>query len=471
MSTVFLAGLFVRWWIVDSRQGSLNADEAFTGLQAMRILDGDLPVVLEGQAYTAVLDSYAFAPVVAVVGASVVALKFLTTVWWGLAALFTTIAARRFMPHSGAVAAGCLVWLAPGALAVLSTRAYEGYGLGLLATVVTTWLLARVVDDGHRSWRLTVASGVGLGLMFYLHPMNVALAVPLLIVPVQRFWRDVRGWWLPIVGGAVVVNLPLIAWNAGNDWETLRQPVQGDDTWLERLGRFFSGLVPRAFGLRDFDGGWTLGRAGSTAVILLLGAVAAAGAVVMVRRRSSNWTAVWPLVLCWPIMAMFSNMGYVLDGRYAIVAFPFVALAVGAAIGTWGSAVSRAAAIGLWVAVLIVPWSASNVGSRVADPDRNVRRVVERLDEAGFDRLAGNFWWVLPVEYVSDRRIRTAVAGNPYVVRLPDSQALVQASDPSDVAFVFASGDEQVERLLLPRGQYERHEIGRAVLYLPRLMP
>jgi len=43
----------------------------------------------------------------------------------------------------------------------------------------------------------------------------------------------------------------------------------------------------------------------------------------------------------------------------------------------------------------------------------------------------------------------------------------VMATYPSDVAYVFLLGDEQVGALRLPVEEYERREVGGAILYLP----
>jgi hypothetical protein len=50
---------------------------------------------------------------------------------------------------------------------------------------------------------------------------------------------------------------------------------------------------------------------------------------------------------------------------------------------------------------------------------------------------------------------------------LPQTQSEVMAAAPSEVAYVFLPGDEQVDILRLPIEEYERREVGGAVLYLP----
>ena len=72
---VALAGVVARWLILRSSLGALNADEAYTGVQAFEILDGHLPIVIGGTVYTAVVESYVYAPIAALFGAHILHLK------------------------------------------------------------------------------------------------------------------------------------------------------------------------------------------------------------------------------------------------------------------------------------------------------------------------------------------------------------------------------------------------------------
>jgi len=486
-----VTGLAVRLWLLGTPAGALNADEAYTGLQALAILDGDLPVVIRGAGYTAVLDSYAFAPFVALFGAHVVPLKLLSGLWWALAAVVAFATVKRLaraLSWDTAWApwlAAAMVWLAPGALMQISTRAYEAYGLGLLAVATTTWLVVRVLVDGIGSTRLVVVAGAAGGLAFYLHPMFAAVVVPLVAVPCWVHRRRLREWWLPAVGGAVLVNLPLLAWNARNGWPSLDEPSPAQDTYIERLGRFFSGLLPRAFGTMNADGEWTWGAV-SVALYAVLMIVAAWGVVTLSRRGAVGRAVALPAVLCWPLLAAFSSLWYVADGRYAIVGFPFVVSVIVAGlvdlvrrVGWLSGWVTGAALVCAWPMLLVVPWLGSNAGGRVDDPNAGTQAIVDTLEAEGFGYAAGNYWLTLPVEYQSDRRIRTAVAGHPWGVVFPwqpkfpwgvrfaERQAEVLSQPSYDVAYVFLPGDEQVGALPLPVEEYERREVGGAVLYLP----
>jgi hypothetical protein len=133
----------------------------------------------------------------------------------------------------------------------------------------------------------------------------------------------------------------------------------------------------------------------------------------------------------------------------------------------------------LWVGIFLIPWVKDNAPDVVDDPNANVQAIVDVLVAEKYEYAAGNYWLTPSIEYQSDRQVLTAVAGHPWGavfpwqpqfpwgVRFADTQAEVMAAYPTDVAYVFLPGDEQVGALRLPVEEYERREVGGAVLYLP----
>ena len=180
---VGLFGLMMRLHLLRTPAGALNADEAYTGLQSLAILRGDLPIVIRGAGYTAVLDSYFFAPFVWIFGAHVVPLKLLSSLWWSGAAVLMYVLAKHFVGRTWGLLAASMVWVAPGALMLLSTRAYEAYGLGLLVSLLTAFATTQIVKDPELPRRWVMIAGAGAGLAFYLHPMFIAAALPMMLVP------------------------------------------------------------------------------------------------------------------------------------------------------------------------------------------------------------------------------------------------------------------------------------------------
>ena len=484
---VGLFGLAIRVHLLRTPVGALNADEAYTGLQSLAILRGDLPTVIRGAGYTAVLDSYFFAPFVWIFGAHVVPLKLLSSLWWSGAAVLMYVLAKRFVGRSWGLLAASMLWVAPGALMLLSTRAYEAYGLGLLVSALTAFATTQIMTDQELPRRWVVLAGAGAGLAFYLHPMFIAVALPMMLVPCWVHRRAIRSWWIPAVGSAVFVNIPLLFWNVRHSWPSLSQPAPATESAVTRLGRFFSGLLPRAFGLRNPGGEWLWGGLSVVIYIVLL-ALIVWGVIGQARLGPRGLVLALPTVLCWPILSLFSNMGFVDDGRYAIVGFPFliVALVVGlrslVVLIKWSQFtryVSPALVGVMWVGIFLIPWINDYAPDVVDDPNANIQAIVDVLVVEEYSYAAGNYLLTLPIEYQSDRKVVTAVAGHPWGalfpwqpqfpwgVRFADTQAEVMAAYPSDVAYVFLPGDEQVGALRLPVEEYERREVGGAVLYLP----
>lgn len=473
---IFLIGIGLRLWVLTSPLGTMSADEAYTGLQASAILDGRLPVVIDGMTYTAVAESYLFAPLVAVVGVQVVTLKWLSAPGWLLAAATLAWVTSRLGTRRGGMMAAAMVWLAPGAMLVLSTRAYVGYSTGLLAataTLAATYAVVARAGHGPPDIRLSALTGFIGGLACYLHPMFATVAVPMLGVASVIHRRHLRRWWLPATAGALLANSAFIAWNATNGWPSLSQPAEASDTWWERLERFATGLVPRALGLRTGSGDWILGAPATLALYLVVVLIVVHGARIAWRRDPrAGAVLIAPLVASWPLMALLTNLAFIADGRYGIITFPFVIAALAIGVDDVLTRARRPAAglamvLTIWVGVFTLPWLGAESGSDLGDPNDHVQRVVDVLDAAGVRYVEGTYWWVLPIEVISDRRIQAATAGHPDVVLLPRTQALVEAASDEEVAYVFSPDAFAPELLRLPEDRYRLRRVAGAVVLVP----
>ena len=488
-----VVGYTIRAYLLGTKFGELNADEAFTGLQALEIAKGDLPIVYRGIGYTGIVDSYVFAPFTMLFGARVVPLKLLTSLWWIASSVVMFHVVRSIRRDSGCehpdrwawLGAGML-WLTPGAMMVVSIRAWEAYGLLLATTFASADMVRRVVLKESNVRRDVLWAGALLGFAFYLHPMTLAAVIPITLVPCWTFRRRVRDWWMPALGAAVFVNIPFLAWNVRNDWLSLSQPSPPMNSTWDRLSSFFTGLLPRAFGFMNMDGSWIWGAV-SVVIYLLALALMVLGVTVLVRKVPGGLVFALPAVLCWPILSLFNNMWFVEDGRYSSVGFPFlvVAMVVGLAdiarrlLPRFTGRSAFAVALAVWLGVLVLPWSKVNAGPRVEDPNERIRVLVEILEDEDFRYAAGNYWLMNPIEYQSNQRIHVAVHGHPWGVLFPwrpklpwgvsfsQRQVEVLSQDPLDIAYVFLAGDERLEVLPLPVEQYERREVMGAVMYLP----
>lgn len=473
---VGVVGVVIRLWIISTARGNLLADEAYTGLQAAEVLRGQFRIVIPSLTYTAPFDSYLLAPFTAVLGQNIYVLKLYPSVAWALTAVMVVAIVRRLATDRAAVIAGSMIWLAPGSLAVIATRGYQSYASGMALVVGAVFAVLLLDEQENRgaaphamAWRSALVGAVA-GFAFYLHPMYGAVLVPLIVVPCWSFRTRVREWWLPAIAGAVVVNVPFLAWNAANGWPSLAQPAAATDGPIDRFARYFTELVPRAYGLRGQAGDDIFGPVLSVVVLFGVFAMVAFGAVVLWRRsRASSLPILVPLAAGWVLMAGLTNTAFVIDGRYAIITFAFVVMALASGVDRLLPRVRGMAtlAIVVWVAVFSLPLLVNDTGTHSAEPNAGFAGAVDLLEANGVDRVLGYYWWVLPVEFLSDQHIRSATAGNPAVVLLPDTQRLVEASPPEDVAFIFWNQEEDVSRLLMPIGRYERTELDDVVVYIP----
>jgi hypothetical protein len=200
---------------------------------------------------------------------------------------------------------------------------------------------------------------------------------------------------------------------------------------------------------------------------------------MIVRRPGPRSRALLPAVLIgvFPIMALFENLIFAFDGRYGVISFPFIVLAIAIAIDALIGR-ERAWRAGGVVTLVGVVWVLGFVGPTVrplldatkGDPNAQLEAIVDRLDEAGIDRIYGSYWAVLPVDFVGDRRIVGGVF--PFwPIRFPERQRTVEATPITDIAILFLTSDEEPIRLPMPVENYERSVFGDIVLYLPIAAP
>lgn len=469
-------GIVLRAWIIGSSFGEFNADEAYAGLQSVGVLrHGRFPVVIDGNVYSAALEAYLFSPLLVFTGGSLALLKWAFVALWAAAAVATFGATRRLLDRRSAALATALVWLAPGALLVLSTRAYMCYALGLTVVVGTVWATTVLADQAAATMRQSAIVGFLAGLAFYVHPMFITVVAPIVAVAAFVHRRDWRNWWLPAAISALIANLPFIGWNAVNGWPSLKEQAYPPGSFSDRFKGFFTGLLPRGLGLRKFDGTWVLGKPLGLLIYAAIIAGVVYGCVVLVKAsaRPSRWIVPAGLA-CFPLMALLPHLIFVADGRYSIIPFPLMAIALGAAGASFMKAWPRqrttfavAGLVVLWVALTTLPFLDRQNTSLADNPNAWQERVIARLHELDIDRLAGYYWFVLPIEYRTDQAIRTAVAGNPYVIRFPESQQMVETSRPETVAFLFPPGEQDPNWFYMDLGAYRQEDLGGMILYVP----
>jgi GT2 family glycosyltransferase/4-amino-4-deoxy-L-arabinose transferase-like glycosyltransferase len=468
-----VGGVVIRWLLFDSPAAIINADEAYTRIDAYEILRGQFPMVLGGTVYTLPLESYLYTPFTYVFGANVVPLKVLSTLSWVGTSVVVFFIGRRLVGIRAGVIAAIMCWVTPGALLILSITAYPAYASGMLVIALAFLLASIVVDADEPDRGSMLLFGVFAGFGFWLHPMFLTVLIPMTAVVLWTVRRRLDAW-VSVVAGGILGCLPFLLWNAVNGWPSLETPVRVPGTYTERLRTFAVDLLPRAFGLRDLGLNWHDDVVGPVLYAALI-ATAIFGLVMIVRRPAprSRFLLLVVLLAVFPSMALLRNLIFANDGRYAMISFPFLLIALAGGVDALAGRRPPVRTIGvfalvmvIWVAAFIRPTATPYLDALGTDPNAQLGEIVDVLDDAGIDRIYGSYWAVLPVDFAGDNRIVGAVF--PFwPIRFPDRQRIVGATPAEDIAVIYMSDDEDPSQLLMSADRYERIEIGNRVVYLP----
>ena len=331
---VSVVGIVLRILVLRSPSGELNSDEAYTGLQAMGVLDGRFPVVVDGNRYTAVLEAYLFAPIVGLAGPSIVLLKLVPVFFWAITAVLTYVAGTYVIKRRVGAVAASFVWIAPGALLVVSTLAYVGYALGMAVCVATLYTSAKLID--HDRPRIRGAAIVGACARSAI--TSIRCTWPCSSRSSSRSHGCIDGTFDRSGSRSLPQASPSTCRSSQHG-----TPSTAGRRWRRRTdcpARTPTGSGPspknscRAKRLRDVQFNWVFGRGlGLFAYAALIGAVIV-GCVVLVRsgERRSRFLLPSTVVAVWPLMALFSPLIWSADGRYNVISFPFVSLAAASAM-------------------------------------------------------------------------------------------------------------------------------------------
>ena len=468
-----IVGLLIRAWVMRSSLLALNSDEAITGLQGLEVLGGHLRTVVAGNEYGSTTESYLVAP--------------LLTFWTGAAPLrlmalvLSVVAAyavfRLARPLYGPVVAVVLAligWTTSGAMVLLWLHAYMGYPTGFIAQVAAVALACHAMRGTQRLARTALFAGLATGFAIWSHPMFGVVALLALITPSVYRVRELRRWWLPLAAGGLVGISPWLLFMADHGWP---KPALATvrTTYSERLENFVTELLPRAFGLRAPDGSWLSPTGLAVVVAAILVIASLVGLVVSVFRKGLPALPVALAgLLAFPVLAMFSQLGFVADARYALPFIPQLLIGLGAWSLLLPDRIRHSPWLvvtvpTIWAIALCVPVLHQQVGWQWQDPDRDAWSVVNELESRHIEYLAGDYWGTYLAGYFADG----ALAVRPDVsIRFGDQAAQVAAADPATVAYIYAKGIDIYSSgvnpsLPLSRDRYELLTNQTFDLYLP----
>ena len=475
---VFLAGLALRWWMVQSRYGGLNSDEAMTGLMGYDVLHGHPSLLVGANTYGGTLEAIVAAPVLAIFGASRLALKAMNASLWLVVWAALAWGLRPLLGRTRAVLVGAVTWVASGSMVLLSTMPYLGYASGLLFGVLSVGSLIRSIE-GDRRARFASLAGLFAGLALWAHPLFLVLLMPAFAAGVWLRHRDqLSGWLIRIVVGAVVGASPLILWNALNRGAGLSSPPQLKvTTYSERLQLMTAQLIPRGLGLRIFDGGWLYPRRLGMAAVVTFLVLAILGSLRLVRVQRSGLILAASAVCAVPLLAAFPNTWFVEDGRYfEIILVPLLAGLMALTLprvsrphrltpSRWGT-LGLGAAVLFWGALSCGPWFRHEIPRTLINPDEQLTPLIDKLHAAGIQGIAGEYWAVYRVSFQSGRSIQAQVQDGPD--RFARMHRFVEALPPQQRAYLYFDWSDHPELVPGKAATYERTLIAGFALYLPK---
>ena len=157
-----------------------NSDEAIVALMARHILQGERPAFFYGQAYMGSLDAFLIAGAFALMGESVMAVRFVQAVLF-LAALLTAygVALRFTGSRRVATLTALLFALPPVLLTLYTTATLGGYGEAMLMGHLLLWWGHRLGHEDMSRKRLWLAWGFVGGLGFWAFGLTLVYLVPI----------------------------------------------------------------------------------------------------------------------------------------------------------------------------------------------------------------------------------------------------------------------------------------------------
>lgn len=458
-----IIGLVVRGWVLAGPLGTLDSDEAISGLIARHILDGEVAALFWLGNYGGTLESAVAAVVFALVGSSTIALKLTTVALFLLASVLTWRVGLRTVGPRAALAGAALFWVAPAYFLWWSTKARGFYAMGLVLGLLAFLFVLRLRERGSR--RDVAALGLVLGLGWWTTPGVLILALPALGWLVWRRPSIMRLAPLALPG-VVVGAAPWLAWNVRNGWLSLElSPVaSGRSTFVDRLADLSEFVFPTWLGVRvPFSLDWLLGAFVGWAVV----AVAFGGFAVLLARRRPQHEPLLVTAAVFPLLYGLSKFTYYIDEpRYVVYVSPALALLAGTALVTPArAAVAVAAALALAVGGL-AQMERDGLFHPIAQDVRvpsELGGVIDLLEREGQTRVLANYWIAYRISFESGERI---IATSTGFVRYEPHDELVRRSAYPARVYVGGSAVERRARADLATRGYRRVETDGFVVYV-----
>lgn len=457
-----VVGLALRIWVLHSRMGGLDSDEAIVGIMARHLLHNhEFHTFYLGQNYGGSQEPMMAAALFALFGSSVVALKSVPIALTMVAVWLVWRVGLRTVGRVPAALAAAVFWVAPSAYVWHTTKERGFYEFTIVAGLFCVLMVLRLVERPSR--RDAGALGLAAGLAWWATPQMVYLVAPACLYLVARRPRILRLAWAALPAFLIGAS-PWIKYNIGHGWlSTKIPPVPIHFTYARRLHNFYGIDAPMVLGLRSaYVVDWLIPVLGHAAY-----AAAVAGFIWAVVRRPKGTELLLIVCIVYPILFAISPFSfYFNEPRYLFFLSPIVALLLARAC------VSRRhldiVLVAVAIALSVAGLAAMNDWGRrfpqaydLVAPD--TRPLVHRLDGMGIDRLYGDYWIAYKVSFETRERLLVAPVDND---RYPPFGAAVRARQDSTYALVRSTRERAFEQRLVARGiPYDRAVVTRYAIY------
>lgn len=473
VALVLAGGIALRIWVYGTEVAAPDSDEAIVGLMARHLLHGEVTTFYWGQPYGGTQEVFLVAPLFALFGTSLAALRVVPIALVLVACVLVWRVGRRLGGERIGLTAAAVLWLWPPYTIAHTMREYGFYGSNLVYAALLLLLALRIVE--RPSPGRVAAFGLVLGLAFWQTAQIIPVALPTIAWTAWKAPRALRHAWLGL-GCAVVGALPWLVWNIRNDWGSLL--TRSDlGSYAHGLRLLASPLVPMLLGLRaPLSAQLLLPKALDYLVYVALAAAFAYGAW---RTRHAYASLLYVVavvfVLLWPV----SHRVTLLTSHpvYLVVISPVAALLLAQLARADPAAVAVVAAVGV---VSVVTLQRMDVWART-DPDhwppptpRSFRPLADALDRMGIHDVYANYWIAYKLAFDSRERIIATeypytslverhgqlVPEPPPATRYPPWQRRVERAPHAFVVF----RHDRMPRTLAEHG-YRRHLVGPFAVY------
>ena len=248
---LLVAGFFLRGLVLPTSHPWL--DEAVIGLMGLRVLQGDLPVFMSGQAFMGAFEAYLMAPPFAVLGPSALTLAILPFLLSCLTLALTWHITRELFDRRVAWITTALLAMPSNFLLWWSHQARSHYPLVVILGLLILWLTSRLSArrDAAARTRGYLVLGLLAGLAWWTNFLSV---VYLMIVGVWLVWQERTRLFRPRLIGLtfafIVGSSPLWLYNLSRGYFLLGVGVfESPDQWVTYLWDFVANALPILLGV------------------------------------------------------------------------------------------------------------------------------------------------------------------------------------------------------------------------------